>query len=591
MCGIAGIVLREDRVVDRSLLQKLATALAHRGPDGSGFFVKGSVGLVHTRLAIMDVDGGTQPFETPEGVALIANGEIYNDLDIREKLSDVVYQSGSDCESALHLYENEGVNFVDGLRGMYALALYDSGPSTLILTRDPFGIKQLYYISTPAFFAFASEPQALRAAGLAEGALRPTQRNELLQLKFTTGAETIYEDIYRVLPGETLVIVKGEIVARRKRRLVSKDKARVSVTPRQACAQLDDILTESVSAHLRADVPYGLFLSGGIDSSVLAALMARLSPQPVRMFTASFPEFAALDETQKARRVARAVKADHHIVPVTGKDFWAHLPRVAAALDDPTADASALPTFLLAHAAKKYLKVVLSGEGADEIFGGYSRYRRTQSFLRFLGQRKGRSHGIFDSFVPPKGLFEKWREGLSRTEEEEKSALWSPLQTLQAVDCAEWLPNDLLVKFDRCLMAHGLEGRTPFLDPLVAAFGFPLPDTIKVQKGMGKWILRQWLSDTLPEAEAWAKKAGFNPPVGHWIAAHKQKIEPLLLSHPALQKMAAEPLVKKVFLDPLENAQAAWNLTFYALWYSHHILGISAEGNIGDVLDSAANLG
>jgi asparagine synthase (glutamine-hydrolysing) len=588
MCGIAGVMVRDDRTAVQPLLERLASALIHRGPDGTGYFSSGRVGLANTRLAIVDLAGADQPFEEPKGAALVANGEIYNDLEIRRELADAPYRSGGDCESALHLYRRKGLDFAEELRGMYAIALYDPERSRMVLTRDPFGIKQLYYVVTDAYFAFASEPQALRAAGLAGGLLNPQRRSELLQLKFTTGSQTIYADIERVLPGETLVVTDGQIVERRRRHALPRTQPQTSMDVGQVVDRLDAVLKESVQAHLRSDVPYGLFLSGGIDSSALALLMSQVSSSPIIAFTAGFPDVAAADETQAACRIARAVDAEHHVVQMTQKDFWAFAPRVAAAIDDPTADAAALPTFMLAEAAKSRLKVVLTGEGADELFGGYSRYARTRSFWRLLGKKKSRMRGVFDSFTGKESPFERWRDGLHLAESEGVSAKWSAMQTLQAVDCAEWLPNDLLVKFDRCLMAHGVEGRTPFLDPRVAAFVFCLPDEMKVRSGLGKWLLRQWLAKALPEAEAWTRKKGFNPPVGHWIAFNKDEVERLVMSQPGVREMEIESVVRSAYSDPVRHSQAAWSLLFYALWHSRHVLGIDSGGSIGDVLGAAA---
>src|SRR5665213_2542516 len=206
MCGIAGIVMRDGRPVDETRLDALARAMAHRGPDGVGAFVSGPIGLLNTRLAIIDLATGDQPLFEPEGAVLVANAEIYNDPEIREALAGAPYRTGSDCESPLQLYRREGPSFADDLRGMYAIALYDPSTGQVVLARDPFGIKQLYYVETLEYFAFASEPQALMAAGLAGRGLRPAARAELLQLKFTTGRETIFADIQRVLPGERLIM-------------------------------------------------------------------------------------------------------------------------------------------------------------------------------------------------------------------------------------------------------------------------------------------------------------------------------------------------------------------------------------------------
>ena len=398
MCGIAGIVMRDGRPVDETRLDALARAMAHRGPDGVGKFVSGPIGLLNTRLAIIDLATGDQPLFEPGGAVLVANAEIYNDPEIRTALAGAPYRTGSDCESPLQLYRREGPDFDGDLRGMYATALFDPSTGQVVLARDPFGIKQLYYVETPGFFAFASEAQALIAAGLAGRALRPAARAELLQLKFTTGRETIFSDIRRVLPGERLVMStkasSGAVVERRIRPalpaggpLRGDDEALLS--------RLDEVLIDTVAHHLRfRTCLYGLFPGlGGIDSSVLVALMARLTDQPVHAMTAGFPGSGGADETALARRVAKAVGAEHQVVEVTQSDFWTFAPAVAAALDDPTADAAALPTWMLARAARGQMTVVLSGEGADEIFGGYSRYRRA-GWLGALASRS-RTRGVF----------------------------------------------------------------------------------------------------------------------------------------------------------------------------------------------------
>lgn len=595
MCGIAGIMVEQGRRLDPSALDRLTSALKHRGPDDTGRYENGSVGLVNVRLSIIDLATGHQPFENADGTVLVANGEIYNDLDLRQKLKDAPYKTHSDCESALHLYHHKGTSYADDLRGMYGIALYDPAKASLVLSRDPFGIKQLYYVATPDIFAFASEAQALIAAGLARRGVDSQKRAELFQLKFTTGSETIYPGIYRVLPGETLIVKNGRIVERRRAPSCLRPS---NLTPRplsypikypNPLRELGDVLKDSVHAHVRSDVPYGLFLSGGIDSATLLAVMARSSSASVTAFTAAFPDSRARDETQAAQRVAKAAGADHHLVPVTHEDFWNLSPRVAAAVDDPTTDAAALPTYKLASAARAAgIKVVLSGEGADEVFGGYSRYRRA-TWLWGLLARKTRAHGVFrqDGLDVLKG----WRDGLARAEKSEEKAGLSAMQRLQAIDCAEWLPNDLLVKLDRCLMAHGVEGRTPFLDPMVAPFAFGLPDRLKVKGKFGKWLLRKWLQAALPEAESFARKNGFNPPIGEWMEAYKTKLKDLILAQPGIAEMSIAGLVHDSFEQPANNAQAAWSLLFYALWHSHHILDVPADGSIGDVLSAAAKRG
>jgi len=589
MCGIAGVMMSDGRPAQPAVLDLLQAALAHRGPDGAGRHVAGPVGMLNTRLAIIDLKTGDQPLYEDGGAALVANGEIYNDPELRRRLPDVRFRTGSDCESPLHLYRRKGLDFVDDLRGMYAIAIHDPAGAKLVISRDPFGIKPLYYVETPGYFAFASEPRALVAAGLAERQIRPGARGELLQLKFTTGAETIFAQIHRVLPGETLVISDGKIVERRRRMALPEGGPRSIAYP-DAMRQLDEILRDSVEHHLRSDVPYGLFLSGGIDSSTLVGLMAKMSSNPVVALTAGFRDSKVPDESTDARRVARAVGADHHVVEVTADYFWKNAARIADSLDDPTTDAATVPTFALAEAARGHVTVVLSGEGGDEMFCGYSRYRRARWF-RGAFTRHARTRGEFDGFGEMNGAFKGWRDGLDEVERREAGNGRSFIQKLQAVDCAEWLPNDLLTKLDRCLMANGLEGRTPFLDPVVADFALRLPDGAKATTRMSKRILRDWLSVNVPAAEPYAKKLGFNPPIGEWIATRKDVAAELVAAQPGIAEALGKADVQRVFADPEKYHQAAWSLLFYALWHSHHVLNVPSSGTVDEVLAASRSHG
>lgn len=582
--------MRDKRPLDTRLLDCFVAALAHRGPDGNGRYVSGTVGLINTRLAVIDLETGDQPLHESQGAVLVANGEIYNDPELRSELRDVTFATHSDCEPPLYLYRRDEAAFAESLRGMYAMALYDPATARLTLARDPFGIKQLYYVQTPQCFAFASEPQALIAAGLATRSLRREGLAELLQLKFTTGIDTVFSDIERVLPGETLAIENAFIVARRWRAALSDGPAPTENYD-DALRQLDGVLADSVAHHLRSDVPYGLFLSSGIDSSALAALISRLSGKPLLAFTATFPGTAAADESLIAERVARAVGAEHHLVEMTANDFWRIAPRVAATLDDPTTDPAALPTYALAQAAHKDVKVVLTGEGGDETFCGYSRYHRARRFWGLLGHRKARSRGEFDGLSAMRGIFGGWRHGLDFAEQQASRKGRTSIQLLQAIDCAEWLPNDLLVKVDRCLMAHGIEGRTPFLDPVVADFAFRLPDEMKATSKISKRLLRDWVAANLPAAEPYAKKTGFNPPVREWIAAFQPRLEDLVARQPGIRALFNKDQVSRTFVELGKHYQAAWSLVFYALWHSHHVLDVAADGTIEDVLSEAAALG
>ncbi len=589
MCGIAGIFMRGGAAVEAMVLDALEAALRHRGPDSSGRYLEGPIGLISTRLAIMDVAGGDQPLHGGAGTVLVANGEIYNAPQLRDGLPGRHFDTHSDCEPAAHLYEVHGEGYAEHLRGMYGIAIYDPATGRLVISRDQFGIKPLYYVQTGSYFAFASEPQALIAAGLAHSVLDTRKRDELLELKFTVGRETIFSGVERVLPGETLVIEGGQIVRRLRIPALHSPPA-PKVKPDDALARFEAVMTDSVLVHLQTEVPYGLFLSGGIDSSILLLLMQRLSTQPIKAITVGYQSDDAeqkVDESWAAMRLAERHGADCRRVEMTPEDFWRYAPRIAAAIDDPTADAAVLPTWMLGKAAREDgLTVTLCGEGADELFGGYRRYRRGL-FSQIRLQPKPRK-GVFDKTLAADAIPSGWGDALAAVEAQQK-ALWrSRVAGLQAVDVAEWLPNDLLVKLDRCLMAHGIEGRTPFLDKEVGAFAVGLPDALRTRRGMGKVLLRQWLASADPAYPAFAKKKGFNTPVGVWIQDRADDLALLVAAQPGVRALMEAEQVDAIFQGAAKHSQPAWSLLFYALWHNARILGIDAQGSIEDVLAEAA---
>ena len=590
MCGIAGLMTSDGSAPTEALLTLMADALAHRGPDGRGTYHLGDVAMVQNRLAIVDLATGDQPLyakaDNEHGkLALVANGEIYNDIELRRQMTKVSFATGSDCEPMLYLYRRHGLDFAEHLRGMYAVAIHDPDDGALVLARDPFGIKPLYYGVAPDGFVFASEPQALLAAGLVKPAIDPAKRDELLALQFTTAAETVFPGIYRVLPGETLVVRGGRI----------EQRARLSALPPgaphktgldQALQDFERIITDSVNAHQRSDVPYGMFLSGGIDSSVILAVMRRLNQTPVHALTAGFPGTGVHDERDHARVVAKAAGAEHEEITVTADDFWRELPQIAACMDDPAADYAVVPTYMLARKAREAgLKVVLSGEGGDELFAGYGRYRR-QARPSIFGGRRMRHASIMATAGVLRELPTGWRDGIDASEIDARSFGRNALQAAQATDCADWLPNDLLGKLDRCLMAHGVEGRVPFLDPFVADFAFRLPDRLKVRHRQGKWLLRKWLETALPESLPFSKKRGFTVPVGDWIAERSAALGPLVAAQPGIAEICDPDAVTRLFADGTEQGQAQWTLLFYALWHQRHIAGGDATGDVFEVLSS-----
>ena len=575
---------KDGRPPDKTVLGKMADALAHRGPDGRGEYFANNVGLVQRRLAIIDLETGDQPLYGPRGTAVVANAEIYNYVELWDDFADARFATRSDCEPLLHLYARHGSNFAKHLRGMYAIALHDPSDGRLLLVRDPFGIKPLYYIETPVGLAFASEIQALVAAGLARPALNAAARAALLQLQYTTGRETVFAEVNRVLPGETLVVRDGRVVERL-RRPALPDHGVAGWSEAEAIARLEDALTGSVKVHQRSDVPYGMFLSGGIDSSALLALMAQLNDRPVRAYTAGFAGGQVHDERARARAVAQAVGAAAVEVEFDEHDFWTLLPRIAASMDDPAADYATLPTYKLAAAARQDgLKVILCGEGGDELFAGYGRYR---SAMRpwWQGGRRMRARGIFDGLGVIRHGLSGWRDGVTAAEATAAVKGRSRLQVAQATDCADWLPNDLLTKLDRCMMAHGVEGRTPYLDPEVAEVAFRLPDEFKVRGRHGKWLLRGWLDRRLPGVDAFSRKRGFTVPVAAWIVARGKILGPLVAAQPGVAELCDAAAVTGLFQSRRKRAGiAAWTLLFYALWHNRHVLGRPQADDVFETL-------
>jgi asparagine synthase (glutamine-hydrolysing) len=584
MCGIAGMILSPGAPSpDAVTLSRLIGALRHRGPDGEGQTSAGNVALLHNRLAIIDLVTGDQPLFAGAST-LVANGEVYNYRELRANMPNARFATNSDCEPPLHLWLAERVAFPRHLRGMYAIAIHDRATNGVTLSRDPFGIKPLYIASVTGGLAFASEAGALLDAGLVERRVRVAARNELLQLQFTTGADTIFQGIQRLLPGETLRCAEGGVVERRRMSHVPEGSPE-PISEDAALARLDRALMESVDLHQRSDVPYGMFLSGGIDSATLITLMARLNSDPVLAFTAGFDVPEAADERAHAAAVAKAVGARHEGIEITEAMVWRHLPEIVAAMDDPAADYAIIPTWFLARRARQDVKVVLSGEGGDEIFGGYGRYRQATRPW-WLGGRAMWSRGHFDKVNVLREAPAGWRDGMAAAEATAAKLGRTSLAAAQAFDMTDWLPHDLLLKLDRCLMAHAVEGRTPFLDPGVAAAAFRLPDELKLRSGMGKWMLRRWLEKNLPMARPFAPKQGFTVPVGAWIEGRGAMLGTLVAEQPGVMEIAHPDRVRALFgnISRWRHGFACWLLLFYALWHRRHIEGRAPAGDVFETL-------
>ncbi|HRP11316.1 MAG TPA: asparagine synthase (glutamine-hydrolyzing) [Terricaulis sp.] len=560
MCGIAGVLGGDDSA------EPLIRQLEHRGPNGVRVAHGPNRSLAHARLSIIDLEGGWQPLSAA-GSTIIGNGEIYNYIELaRDFQLEGKLATGSDFEPLLHIYAQEGEAAFDRLRGMYAFCLIGADGRTW-LVRDPFGIKPLYVHVADGVARFASEPRVFGAARADAEISRA-----VASLNYALSKETAWPGVYRLEPGEIAEFVEGELIKRRVRAAIPRPRAPINDEAR-ALEALDAVLEDSVRVHQRSDVPYGLFLSGGIDSATIATLMARLNERPVIAYTCGFDAPGARDERAQAAAVARALNLDWRETLFSEEDFWAIAPQVAWALDDPVADYACLPTYKLAAAAKESLTVVLSGEGGDELFAGYGRYRRS---LRpaWLGGRAAEPQ--VDGVLGGDAL-NAWRRHAKAP------ADLTPLQQAQWGDIATWLPNDLLLKLDRCLMAHGLEGRTPFLDREVAAFAFNLPDNLKVRGRFGKYLLRKWLERHCPAAEPWAKKRGFTVPVAAWIAPRAKELGAALADVEAVRAAADADTVRMIFTEEA-HAERRWPLLFLGLWGRIHVEGVAAKDALKSLL-------
>ena len=613
MCGIAGIV-DPDRGADRAALAAMSERLIHRGPDDDGVHVDGAVGLAARRLSIIDLAGGHQPIATEDGsVVVVQNGEIYNHEALRADLQRRGHRFATRCdtEALAHLYEEHGDDFVQHLRGMFAVAVWDARRRRLVLARDAFGIKPLYWSARGHALAFASELTALRRAPSFPLDIDVEAVEAFLAHNSIPAPLTIYAAARKLPPGHRLVWEQGRVTITRWTRPRPVPAAEVRrEDERTLAAELRDRLRDSVRAHLVADVPVGVLLSGGIDSGVLTALAAEATPEPVHTFSIGFEE-RSFDELEHARAVARRYGTEHHEL-VLRPDAAALLPEVAAAFDEPFADSSALPTYLVSRLASEHVKVVLSGEGGDELFGGYETYvadllaaraGRPLAALNPLAERLPSSSRRVSldyklkrftraAHLGPLEAHHGWKEIFSadarralldgrargsdvlaahraRFAETEGAEL---LARLQDVDTTVYLADDLLVKTDRCSMTHSLEARVPFLDPVVAELAHALPTRMKVRGTRKKRLLRAAAEPLLPPDIVRGRKRGFSIPAAAWL---RGELRPF-----ARELLGPERLERHGWLDPAAVGRALddhvagredlsrqlWGLMSFTLW-------------------------
>ncbi|MBV8735615.1 MAG: asparagine synthase (glutamine-hydrolyzing) [Solirubrobacterales bacterium] len=617
MCGICGTYdFVRARPAERELLERMNAALVHRGPDGHGCHLDGPVGLAARRLAVIDIEHGDQPMLAADGlVCVVHNGEILNHLELRAGLEreGVRFRTRCDTEVLLHLYLRDGPEFVSQLRGMFALALWDRRGQRLLLARDRFGIKPLYYELGGGRLTFASELKALLCLPSFSRELDREALHAYLAFNSIPAPLTIFGAARKLPAGHLLVCgPSGATVTRFAR---PAPAARSKLRREHAAVlqeELRERLRDSVKAHLLADVPVGVLLSGGVDSSLLTALASHASPRRVSTFSIGFRE-RSFNELELARQVARRYGTDHHEL-VISPQIADLLPTLVEAFDEPFADSSAVPTYLVSQLAAQHVKVVLSGEGGDELFGGYETYVADQlapwvgpaaSRLAPLAELLPSSSGrvSFDyrakrfaraAALPPLERHHGWKEIFSAGERERLlRAEWrSPtadplapwrlrfaettgaplLARLQDVDLGIYLADDLLVKTDRMSMAHSLEARVPYLDPVLAEFALALPTGLKVRGPSKKRLLRAAARPLIPASILHARKRGFSIPAAAWLRGELKPLAHEVLSPSRLRAEGYfEPQVVAQLLEDhcarrADYSRQLWGLISFSLW-------------------------
>lgn len=554
MCGIAGIVAWGGRQVATAELKAMTDRMKQRGPDDEGFVTVGSVGLGMRRLSIIDVEGGHQPLSNETGdIHLVFNGEIYNHLELRQQLAarGHVFRTASDGEVILHLYEEKGADCLADLNGMFALALYDSQRRTVWIARDRLGIKPLFYAASSRGLAFASDIKALRAAHAAD--VEPRQVLKYLGLSYVPGAETVWGGVQKLPPAHYLRI-EGERVTLQKYWSVNGIGAS-PLSVEAAREQLDWLLRDAIRLQLRSDVPLGVFLSGGLDSSAIVALAAEQLTEPLRTFTISFDDKEALDSTFAAD-VAQRYATSHTVIRMGSVEAAAAVDELLPLMDEPLADSALLPAYVLSKAARaEGIKVLLNGAGGDEIFGGYSRHRRapfgspTWMADTLPGPLRRALAGGWSLFQPERAIRAgdpvlAWATGVSgvnlhtarrifrdpadyasmvgaiRAEYpglERRTAGLDYAHTRMNLDLQKYLPEDVLSLTDKATMAASVEGRVPLIDHRLVELAFSLPVRINLLDGEPKGLLKRVMRDRLPPELLSRKKEGFNAPDAAWL--------------------------------------------------------------------------
>jgi asparagine synthase (glutamine-hydrolysing) len=613
VCGIAGIASHDRGALDRGALAAMSGALEHRGPDDAGEAPLDGCLLAARRLSIIDLEHGHQPIAgCREHVTVVQNGEIYNHAELRADLEPRghAFRTRCDTEVLAHAYEEWGDGFVERLRGMFALALWDRRSRRLLLARDRFGIKPLFYAANGGRLAFASELTALAHAPGFSHELDPDAVEAFLAFNSIPAPLSAYRAARKLPPGHVLAWREGRAELSRYARPAPAPAGEQRRAPAGVlAAEVRDRLRDSVRAHLVSDVPVGVLLSGGIDSSALTALAAELTPGRVATFSIGFEE-RSFDELALARLVARRYGTDHHEL-VVRPDAAELLPRIVAAYDEPSGDSSALPTYLVCGLAAGHVKVVLSGEGGDELFGGYETYvadrlapvagplaLAARPLVERLPSASGRvpldyklkrfaraahlpalerHHGFKEIFAPDvrRALLRDAPGAdpldLYRARYAETGGA-APLARLQDVDLGLYLADDLLVKTDRMSMAHSLEARVPFLDPAVAELALALPSRHKVLGTSTKRLLRRAVAPLVPREIVRGRKKGFSIPAAAWLRGPllpfaREVLSPeSLRAHGVFEPAAVGRVLERHAGGAEDLSRQLWGLMSFTLW-------------------------
>jgi asparagine synthase (glutamine-hydrolysing) len=603
MCGITGVINSKET----GAVEKMTRAIIHRGPDDEGYFSDEYLALGMRRLSIIDLSGGKQPITSSDGRYIIFfNGEIYNYKELRSELKKLGrgFKTDSDTEVVLIMFEVYGLEMLSRLRGMFAFSLYDRGNNKLILVRDFFGIKPLYYwVKDEQVLAFSSEIKSF----LQLRDFKPQVNDEAvfnyLSYQYNPLEETFFKDVFKLLPGHFMTIDLKTGAHEKQRYWQFEFRQDNLLDKKETSEKILEVMKDSVACHMIADVPVGSFLSGGIDSSIIATLMQKIrGSKKIKTFTVGFE---SLSEGKEAKETAEPLGTEHLEITVGPEEYFKVLPQVVWYFDEPVADPSALGLYFLAREAAKHVKVVLSGEGSDELFGGYNIYLEPfarkkivwlpKFFLNFIiklpfefkGKNYARraSQSLEDRYIGNASVFGKreveilWTSGhqkpLSLRNLYAKAGGLSESAKMQYVDIHTWLVGDILAKADKMTMAHSLELRVPFLDMEVAKLAATLPDKFKWRHGKTKYLLREAFNKILPESVRKRKKLGFPTPVRNWFTKERKDIYKTILDNIYINSHMDVAYIIQIIEDHVEkradNSRKIYLLLMLAIWYNTFI--------------------